>query len=100
MNWSIVSTCSSIRSIKRDFFDKSVFHVDEIDTFLRYVDVLPVFRQVRSICRSNRHGRDAVGEIRIFTLLKILDAARRRIAIESASGFLLIIRTHRRGCKK
>ena len=72
------------------FFDRSVFHVDEIDAFFRYVDVLPVFRQVRSICRSNRHERDAVGEIRIFTLPLILDAALWQIAIESASGLPLI----------
>ena len=76
-------------SIKCEFLDMFVFCVDEIDTFFEHVDFLPVFRHVRSICRSNRHERDAVGEIRIFTLPLILDAARWQIAIESASGLLL-----------
>jgi len=87
MNRSIVSTCSSNRSIKRVFFDKSAFGVDEIDTFYGYVDFSPVFRHIRSICRSNRHERDTVGEIRIFTLPLMLDAARWQIAIEFASAF-------------
>jgi hypothetical protein len=65
----------------------SAFSVDEIDRFCGYVDFSPVFRHVRSICRSNRHERDAVGEIRIFTLPVMLDAARWQIAIEFASAF-------------
>ena len=83
---SMKSTRSSNMSKKYKIFDISVFHVDEIDTFFGYVDFSAVFRQIRSICRSNRHERDAVGEIRIFTRPEILDAARWQIAIESASG--------------